>query len=161
MIEYRLTKYNPTLRDARGAYTADDWTSINDVGREFGGKVLTEDEYRRVEQTYIDSALTFLSEGGLTSLRVEGLENHKGLALEFGDGSVFSLGEAGNVIRQILREELWCRLEAQSGFVHFGWDYYMYIGVPRQCPVAERRVRTLGLYLEDFVSPYHEEPSKP
>ena len=59
MIEYRVTKYNPALRDARGAYIADEWTSVADIGCEFNGVVLTDSEYRRVEQTYIDSALAF------------------------------------------------------------------------------------------------------
>jgi hypothetical protein len=85
--------------------------------------VLTDGEYRRVEQAYISSALAFLREGGLNSLTVAGLENHKGLALSFGEGSVVSLEHIGDVIRQVLREEIWCRLEGRGGFVHFGWDY--------------------------------------
>jgi hypothetical protein len=156
MIEYRVTKYNPALRDARGAYVADEWTSVKDIGREFGGVVLTDDEYRRVEQAYIDSALAFLTEGGLTSLRVEGLENHKGLALKIGEGAVVSVEEVGDVIRQILREEFWCRLEGPSGFVHCGWDYYMYIGVSRRCVAAEGLAEKIGLYTEEFASPYTE-----
>ena len=35
MIEYRVTKYNPALRDARGAYIAAEWTSVADIGCEF------------------------------------------------------------------------------------------------------------------------------
>jgi hypothetical protein len=56
----------------------------------------------------------------------------------------------------MLREELWCRLEGQSGFVHIGWDYYMYIGVPHRCPKAEFLVEELGLHPELFPSPYKE-----
>jgi hypothetical protein len=48
-----------------------------------------------------------------------------------------------------------CRLQADHGFVHFRWDYYMYLGVPRPCPVAERTASELGLYVEEFASPYH------
>jgi hypothetical protein len=103
----------------------------------FGGVVLTDSEYQRVEQAYISSALAFLREGGLNSLTVVGLENHKGLALAFGEGSVISLEHIGDVIRQILREEFWWRLEDRGGFVHFGWDDYMYIGVPHRCPSAD------------------------
>lgn len=156
MIEYRVTKYDPALRDARGAYIADEWTSMADIGREFGGVVLTDDEYRRVEQAYINSAVAFLQEGGLNSLTVKGLENHKEHALEFGEGSVLSLEQAGDIIRRILREEFWCRLECRGGFAHFGWDYYMYIGVPHRCPEAEHLAEGLGLYPEKFTSPYKE-----
>ena len=70
MIEYRVTKYDPVLRDATGAYTSDDWTAVTDIGCAFGGVILTEDEYRRVEQAYVDSALAFIREGRLSSLTV-------------------------------------------------------------------------------------------
>jgi hypothetical protein len=154
MIEYRVTKYDPALRDAHGAYIADEWILFKQIGSVFGGVVLTEGEYLRVEQAYINSAIAFIREGGLNSLTVEGIENHKRLALEFGEGSVLSLDRIGDVIRQMLREELWCRLEGQGGFVHIGWDYYMYIGVPHRCPKAELLTEGLGLYPERLSSPY-------
>ena len=156
MIEYRVTKYNPALRDARGAYIVEEWTSVRDIGRELGGVVLTDCEYRRVEEAYVNSALAFLREGGINSLRVKGLENHKRIALQIGEGSVISLEFASDMIRQILRDEFWCRLEGQGGFVHLGWDYYMYVGVPHRCPSAERLAEQLGLYPERFASPYNE-----
>lgn len=156
MVEYRVTKYDPVFRDARGSYVADEWTSVKDIGREFAGVLLTNDEFSRVEQTYIDSALAFLREGGLDSLTVVGLENHKNLDLEFGDGSFVPIDEVGYFIRQVLSERFWCKLEGRGGFVHFGWDYYMYIGVPHRCPNAERLAQELGLYPELFASPYNE-----
>ena len=128
--------------------------SIQTNRRLLRGKVLTEGEYLRVEQAYIDSATAFLREGGIDSLTVEGIENHKGLTLEFGEGSSLSLEAIADVIRQMLREELWCRLENEGGFVHIGWDYYMYIGVPRRCPKAELLAEGMGLYAELFSSPY-------
>jgi hypothetical protein len=154
MIEYRVTKYDPALRDANGAYIADEWILFKQVGSEFGGVVLTEGEYLKVEQAYIDSAIAFLREGGLNSLTVEGIENNKKLALEFGEGSALPLERIGDVIRLMLREELWCRLESVDGFVHIGWDYYMYIGVPHPCPEAELLAEGLGLCPERIVSPY-------
>ena len=158
MIEYRVTKYDPASRDARGAYIKEEWTSVTDIGRAFAGVALTDGEYRRVEQAYVDSALAFLRGGGLSSLTVAGLENHKRLALEFGEGSVFSVDQVGDLIRQIIRGEFWCRLEGQGGFVHFGWDYYMYIGVPHRCLEAEQLAEELGLYPEEFASPYSKAP---
>ena len=128
-----------------------------DIGRAFAGVVLTDEEYRLVEQAYIDSAVAFLREGGLTSLRVEGLENQNGFALGFGEGAVFSVEQVGDLVRMILREEFWRRLEGRSGFLHFGWDYYMYIGVPYRCMASEQFAETLGLYPEEFESPYKVE----
>jgi len=37
-IEYRVTKYDPAWRDASGAYIVDEWTSVTDIGRAFGGR---------------------------------------------------------------------------------------------------------------------------
>jgi hypothetical protein len=52
-------------------------------------------------------------------------------------------------------------LEGGEGFIHFGWDYYMYIGVPHPCPTARVRAADLGLYIEEFASPYVEGENKP
>jgi hypothetical protein len=156
MIEYRVTKYNPALRDARGAYLHDEWIMFSQIGLEIGGVVLTKREYERVEQAYVDSALAFLNEGGLTSLRIEGLENRKNLALDFGEQSNVSIEHLGVLIRQILREEFWCRFEGHDGFLHFGWDFYMYVGVPYHCRAAEQLAKSVGLYPEEFASPYKE-----
>jgi hypothetical protein len=107
MIEYRVTKFDPALRDARGAYTADDRVLFKQIGGSFGGKVLTEGEYVRVEQAYIDSATAFLREGGIDSLTVEGIENHKGLTLEIGEGSTLSLASLAVALRLNISPKKW------------------------------------------------------
>ena len=154
MLEYRISKYSPDFRDEMGAYTLDEWTSISDIGRSFGGVVLTLEEYCRVEDAYVAVALSFLQESGQSSLVVCGLENCHLRPMEFGEGSLFDAEQIGPVIRHILREEYWCRLEGPSSFLHIGWDYYMYIGVPCQCPDTHELARSLRLYLEVFPSPY-------
>lgn len=157
MHEYRVTKYDPKLRNSSGAYTVADWISVRDIGKSFGGAVLTDQECRRVENAYIEAALAFLAETGLTSIRVDGLENAKKQVLDFYDGSVVELQRLRETIGRILRGEFWCRLEGEEFFIHFGWDYYMYVGVPHRCPAAELKAAELGLYVEEFASPYHRE----
>jgi hypothetical protein len=156
VFEFRVTKYDPVHRDLGGAYTRDDWTSFADVGQEFSGVVLTDAEYRRVEDDYVAAAVAFMQEAGVPSLEVVGLENHAGAPLPFADGSPLGLSEVGEVVRQVLREEFWCRLEGAGAFVHFGWDYYMYVGVPRACPEAAALAGQLGLFVEPIQSPYSE-----
>jgi hypothetical protein len=156
MKEYRVTKYDPRLRDQRGAFTGEDWISVTQIGQSFSGVVLTDQEYKRVEQAYVDIALAFLKEGGVTMLKVEGLENSRSQPLTFGDGSILGLEQLSDVIREILREQFWCRLEAENGFLHFGWEYYMYIGVAQRCIAAERKAADVGLYVEELVSPYRQ-----
>ncbi|AWM35889.1 hypothetical protein GobsT_63800 [Gemmata obscuriglobus] len=156
MFEFRVTKYDPAHRDSRGAYTRDEWIAVSDIGQAFGGVVLTEAEYRRVEDAYVAAAIAFLREAGVEALSVAGLENHARVPLPFADGSSLGLAEAGGVVRRLLRAEFWCRLEGAGAFVHVGYDYYMYVGVPVACPGAVADARQLGLFPEPFRSPYHE-----
>ncbi|MEI8381383.1 MAG: hypothetical protein WCJ09_14745 [Planctomycetota bacterium] len=154
VFEFRVTKYDPAHRDCHGVYTQYEWTSVSDVGREFAGVVLTESEYRRVEDAYITTAIAFLDESGVQSLTISGLECHAAVSLPFAEGSPLGLTDVGEVIRQILREKFWCRLEGTQAFVHVGYDYYMYIGVPLACPNAATFAGQLGLFVEPFRSPY-------
>jgi hypothetical protein len=154
VFEYRVTKYDPANRDAQGAYTREEWTAVSDIGHAFAGVVLTEPEYQRVEDAYVVAALAFLRESGVRSLIIAGLENHAESPLPYSDGAVLSLSEAATVIRQVLREKCWCRLEEAGAFLHIGYDYYMYVGVACPCPNAETLARQLGLFVEPFQSPY-------
>jgi hypothetical protein len=157
VFEFRVTKYDPAHRDRRGAYTRDEWTSVGDIGQPFGGVVLTEAEYRRVEDAYATAAVAFLREAGVPSLAVAGLENHASVPLPFAEGSSLTLVEVSEVVRRLLREEFWCRLEGAGAYVHVGWDYYMYVGMLRRCPSAEASARELGLFVEPFRSPYRDQ----
>ena len=148
MFEYRVTKYNPAFRDSTGAYTRDEWTAVSDIGRSFDGVVLTREEYQRVEDAYVAAAIDFLRATGVSSVAVVGLENHAGHTLDFDAGSVLGLDQAGEVLRRVLREDFWCRLQGAEGFVRVGWDYYMYVGVSRPCPEARARAERLGLFVE-------------
>jgi hypothetical protein len=82
------------------------------------------------------------------------LENHSAASLPFDDGSSLSLIEIDEVVRHVLREKFWCRLDGVGAFIHFGYDYYMYIGVPVTCIGAITLARQLGLFVEPFQSPY-------
>jgi nucleoside-triphosphatase len=55
VFEYRVTKYDPAFRDRAGRYLREEWTSVGDIGRSFGGVVLTREEYRRVEVAHVVS----------------------------------------------------------------------------------------------------------
>jgi hypothetical protein len=156
VFEFRVTKYDPAYRDRRGAYSRDEWTSIGDIGRAFAGVILTEPEYQRVEDAYAETAVAFLREAGVSTLAVAGLENRAAAPLSIAECSSLDLAEVGEVMRRMLREEFWCRLEGAGAFVHVGYDYYMYIAVPGPCPNAAALAQKLGLFVEPFRSPYSE-----
>jgi hypothetical protein len=153
MYEYRVTKYDPALRDETGAFRGDDWTAVSDVGRSYGGVVFTRKEYDRVERAYVKAGLAFLREGGVMSVRVEQLETLPDHPPQLQESCVLHVDQLSDVIARILREEFWCNLEGDNGYLHFGYDYYLYIGVPQRCPVAEAFAKELGLFVESLAVP--------
>lgn len=154
MKQYRVTKYDPILRDDRGAYVRAEWTEFSDIGYSFNGAPLTEAEYLSVENAYIVAASEFFRESGVSSLVVRGLENHRQAEVAFDEGDNLSLEQVSGVLSRMLRGDFWCKLEGNDSFIHVGHDYYMYLGVPMSCPKAEQLAVDLGLFVEPFQSPY-------
>ncbi|MBN1511613.1 MAG: hypothetical protein JXB13_06330 [Phycisphaerae bacterium] len=157
--EYRVTKYDPGKRDENGVYTVDEWTEwimFSQVGSIVGGSKLTLEEYLRTEDAYVATAIRFLSEAGVPSVTVRQLADNGGEAakLNVREGSDLDHEQAACLMRLILRDLAWCRLESDDSFVHFGWDYYMYIGVPVPCDQSRAFARERGLFVEEFPSPY-------
>ena len=149
MYQYRITKYNPIFRDEKGRYAPKEWTSFDDIE-----KVVSFEEYLRVEMAYIEVAQYFLREANIAELQIRGLENSKKLSVEISEGKQLPFREMEPIFRKVLREEIWCRFEGKSAFVHFGWDYYMYVGVSCYCPESVALAEKLGLFVEEFESPY-------
>ena len=150
---WRITRYDPALRDARGAYTEVTWTSSSDVGRAFNGVVLSAEEYERVETLYLAAANRFAQESGVTALEVRGVDYASSLAT---DGDVVNLSLGLDLVKANLREELSCRLEAVDDrfYVHVGFDLYMYIGSETDCSHAVEAAQADGLFVEaGFESP--------
>jgi hypothetical protein len=149
MYEYQVTKYDPAFRDENGKYTREDWISFVQVG-----ELVSFDEYARVERAYIEIALAFLQEANVGELQVRGLEDSKKMSASLIEGKQLNLQELESAFRSVLREEVWCRFEGKSAFVHFGWDYYMYLGVSDDCLGSRSMANKAGLFVEEFQSPY-------
>ena len=59
------------------------------------------------------------------------------------------------LVKLNLRGILECKLEFEGKFfVHFGWDYYMYIGCQPDCISAVSETEADNLYVEMFTSPH-------
>jgi hypothetical protein len=82
-FQYRVTKYDPRFRDPSGAYTRDEWTSVDDIGRTFGGVTLTAEEYERVETAYASAVVAMLAEAGVEQLIVNALEERRAARAPF------------------------------------------------------------------------------
>ena len=154
MKQYRVTKYNPEYRNTDGTYNRSEWTSYGDVG-----DIVSKEEYEKVENAYIESALSFLEEQNISKITISYLENQQkynepGVVLK--TGAELNTSQIKAVLKSILREKYWAKLENDNSFIHIGWDYYMYIGVPNEPQQAKKYAESKGLYVESFNSPYNE-----
>ena len=160
--QYRVTKYDPSLKDATGAYAdcSSSWTSRSDIGQVFGGLMLSEEVYLEVENSYLYSMKSFLDEAGIESLELKGLEYRDTPRDALWHGRELSIAQSIDFARLVLRENAWGKLVVPGkAYVHFGYDYYMYIGVPSKCERSIAIARDLGLFVERFRSPYLREPA--
>ena len=160
MYSWRITKYDPLNRDADGSYLdLEEWTCFSEVGT----KVSIE-EYQKQEENYVNAITTFMAEMGLNRVYVIALEqwsdevrnqNANEFLSKIWIGKAVTIQEVRKLAKLTLRNAIWCKLGYKKQFfVHFGYDYYMYIGASEECAKAKEIVKETGLFIEDFKSPY-------
>jgi hypothetical protein len=155
--QFRLTKYDPSLRDPGGAYLREEWTSFSDVGHTFGGVRFDQDDYLRVEKAYLSALESLIREAGLKGLELRELESasKKPLPSFIVSGRILSIAECIKFAKLALREQLWGKLVLPGiAYVHFGWDFYVYVGLPKCRSETVERIQSTGLFVEHFRSPY-------
>jgi hypothetical protein len=164
--EWRVSKYDPTLRDSEGRFKGGGWTSVWDL-EDPAADGPTVDSYLAVESAYLRVAKAFAVESGVFELVV--------LHLEAGDidqadattlglppveidvldqGAAISVTRIDDYVRAALREYFWCSFENDTFYLQFGRDYYMYIGSNSPCEHSRTVAQASGLFVEDFHSPY-------
>ena len=150
MKEFRITKYDPQNRDSSGAYLdPDEWICFSEVGEN-----VTLEEYEKVEQSYIKAAVNFLSKE-IKNLKAIGIEN--GQKEDISELHQPITEESFKVIlKNMLRNKYWCKLQSSRGFLHIGWDYYMYIGCEEVTKEVIEETELSGLFVENMRSPYWE-----
>ena len=172
MNHWRVTKYNPQYRNQKGVYTKEEWTDVADIGKTFQGEVFTLENYLKTEKTYITAIKNFWQASNLNSLEITNLELYpvknliyEGIDLAIPDtyrkyfqqlqSQFIFFSDIADMSRLIMRGLLWAKLEAQEAFyLHFGYDFYMYIGSTNDCYQAIQETTELGLFVEKFRSPY-------
>ncbi|MBT2289151.1 hypothetical protein J7E73_08395 [Paenibacillus albidus] len=170
---WRITKYNPANR-INGVYTKQEWTSIGDIGKLYSNGEFLIEHYLHTEALYIMAIISIMKEMKINSLQVTSLEKYdfgylddrvhfiysgemKELYSNIKNGDFISGNELELLCKLTLREKLWCKLQSSSVFVHFGFDYYMYIGSKLECSDSLELISNSGLFIEPFQSPYLEE----
>ena len=151
MNEFRITKYNPQYR-VHGRYCKNEWTSISDVGKEFEDGVVLLEDYIKVENSYIQCCLDLLKVAKISSLNVSDIELYSnGISLPTEVSDEQTLCE---IIKCCLREKCWAKLETKHFYIHFGYDYYMYIGTDIPIMTVETISCDNHLFCELMHSPY-------
>ena len=146
-------------------YLKDEWTDYSDIGKKFEGAILTLDEYLKTEDAYIQAVFLLMKCLNIEKLKLTKLINHaryQKQALIDGkkiiNDTYYDHEMIVFIIQAILRNKLGCKLEFDNTmYVHFGWDYYMYIGSAKACQSTIQNIDGMGLFVEPFVSPYLEE----
>lgn len=155
MKQYRVTKYNPADRDVNRAYQKDEWTDFSDIGNSFGGHVLTADEYYEVESHYIQMCVDVWEKQGGHPISVNDVEKRDFVL--FVPKTLKDKEQLSKMIKKILECKLWARLAGDDFFIHFGYDYYMYIGTLLEMDAMSELASKYNLYCEEMNSPYLEE----
>ena len=152
MVEYRITKYNPANR-VDGIYITEEWTSFSDIGKIFDGTKLTQDVYLETEQAYIDCCIALIEKAQIPSLSIEQAEYYaKGLHFP---PNISNTKDIRQVITACLREQCWLKLISNNFFIHFGYDYYMYIGTVLPNDIVSEIAAQYSLYCEQYPSPHN------
>ncbi|TXC92742.1 hypothetical protein FS935_00615 [Metabacillus litoralis] len=154
MYSCRISKYNPLNRDENGFYKdTNEWTSYSD----FDAKI-DKSEYFETEQKYIDSIFYFIEDLGLEAVYLSDFEGEMDdieHILPIRSNQELSVQEIKEIAMLTLREVVWCKMTLQGKFfVHFGYDYYMYIGAYKDCPKARMKIEKSGLFVKNYTSPY-------
>ena len=169
--QWRITKYNPDFRDSNGYYTlVEEWTCPSEIGKVINGNEFTLDEYLRIEAAYIDTVIQFLNANNLDSLRIlqcstanispeerqSSLHEPAFEDVQVAVDRITTIPEIRTICQMVLRNLLFCDFYSKDQFfVHFGWDYYMYIGANENSLSAIAFAENNGLFVEPMISPYY------
>ncbi len=173
MHQLRITKYNPKYRNKKGHYKRNEWTDIYEVGNHFEGVKFTKESYIKTENEYINAVVEILKENDLKHLRLIGFqENRYKYSLQIFKNKWFhetayeqlNLFEDKLIPIEIMPLVIQLHLRGyidsnlaiyKQFFVHFGYDYYMYVGAIRIPFELKEHLRSPSLFIEDIISPYH------
>ncbi|WP_239614656.1 DUF7683 domain-containing protein [Cohnella mopanensis] len=170
--QWRITKYNPIFRNDKGHYLLDEWTCPSEIGNIINGDSFTLEKYLVIEHAYVETIIEFLIEQKQYSLRVIQASNrlishedkksvlydHEFGEINIKEDMIANINEIRIICKMILRNFADCQLYSKDNFfVHFGWDYYMFIGSNQKSLTAIKFATNSGLFVEEFSSPYYFE----
>lgn len=137
---HRITKYDPAKE------RHNEWTSISDIR-----DLILYQDYLKTETAYINTVIEICHITNNKYLTINSLETRDDAIVDkYTDGEKMDVLHIDSLIRNILREKVWCKLISEAIEFHFGYDYYMYV-------VSDQNFKdalNTELYVEIFESPY-------
>ena len=173
MVYARISKYDPKYR-VNGIFIGDDWTSVSEIGQCFNGEKLSKEQYRCVERKYADCILELCEISGqfeytvksywfshsarlmLNTLHYTFLLERNFRLPKWHNEQVVVGDDIALFVKDCLRESCWGKLEGRSSYIHFGYDYYVYVGLELEAERLLEVVNKHGLFCEWMHSPYNE-----
>ena len=152
MNQYRISKYNPELR-VDGRYYRDEWTSYSDVGKVYNGEIFTYEKYVAVEKSLIGSIKELVVVAEIKVLQIAELEDYNKIST-LCNGQNIELKNIEFFVTDCHREKYWCKLNGDNFFIHFGYDYYCYVGCNLSNNYTAEMAHRYNLFCENMVSPY-------
>lgn len=152
MNYYRISKYNPQ-NIKNGKYVMDEWTDFSDIGEMFCGKILTEEEYLWTENNYILCIENIIENSGLRGFYIKGYEEYWEKCL-WQNNQYVDKNSIAEIMSDCLRNKCWCKLINGDNYIHFGYDYYMYVGSFLPLKKMSEICGKYNLFCEIKKSPY-------
>lgn len=143
----RITNYHSYDVEGNLTSSENEWTGYFDVGNK-----VSQEDYILVEDEYINFVISLCYLFSVEELTVSELEIFDEAGLLKYPESV-AINELPLLIRDVLREKIWCKLLSDDLEVHFGYDFYMYVVCPLSCDFIKSKIKT-SLNVEAFQSPY-------
>lgn len=160
---WRVTRYDPDLRNEHGHWQLHDWTNACEIGRTFtDGGLLTASYYESIESYIVEAIIRMAEEAGLESLTVANLD--VGGYKRFGwidsiffpvqIGDRISLNDAAALYRLHFRGSLNCYLDISFEDVDTGfywqssYDGYTHVGTPNSCEKTREWARDKPVFIE-------------
>jgi hypothetical protein len=103
---------------------------------------------------YLELIKWVCKSSGVERLQITNLEDYQCLSPCENLSWTESVEQIVNIARDCLRERYWCRLHAHNFFIHFGYDYYLYMGTQLDYLQMHCIANNLGVFVEKMSSPY-------
>lgn len=178
MFRYDITKYNPEYRDGR-KYLKEEWTAICDIGKSYDGKIFTEDEYRKVEDAYVQAIKLIMVHLEIPFLKIfdliksfeddyfmKNVNEYKNLYedkivkeyFKIKNKDKYDINNVDLLIKLMLREDLGSTIVYRKGIlqkkivqVFIGYDFLMGIHINLKLDMSLiKEIENLGLFVEEF-----------